>query len=252
MLRALTRPSVAWLLLVGLLVSSGILTATRGGGFGPFNKSASCTGYGYGYLNGNGYGSPLPQLSIALSRTIHPAGTPVLATGVLTQNGCILPNEIVNIQRRIVVNGVPKGTWATIATVATNADGVFRAAVYSVYDAAFQAVAAAKGVRPAATSATKILKTNIKVSAYAPSGKATTIARICGRTLPYKGGQTVTLYLYVNAIAQWVPLDQTKIGVGSIYCFAGFLPKGRNALLVSVPADTVNQRGLKFVYDYRV
>jgi hypothetical protein len=251
MQRVAFRPSVAWLLLVGLLVTSGVLTATRGG-LGAFNKAATCTGYGYGYQSGYGYATPLPQLTLGLNHVAHPAGTAVLASGNFVQNGCVLPNEVVKIQRRIVVNGVPKGNWATIATVATDANGVFRAAVYSVYDSAFQAIVDVKGVRPAATSPSRILKTNIKVSAYAPSGKATTIARICGRTLPYKGGQTVTLYRYSSALAKWVPKQQTRVGTGSIYCFGVFLPKGRNAMLVSVPADTVNQRGLKFVYDYRV
>jgi len=244
MQRVLSRPSVAWVLLVGLLVSSGILTATRG--LGPFNKAAACVGYGYGYA------TPAPALTLTLAKHSHWAGTPVSATGVFSQGGCTLADETVYIQRRVVVSGVPKGNWLTLSPSATtNAAGVFSTAVYSVYDSAFRAIVLPKGNRPLIVSNVEILKTHILMSVYAPAGKATTIARICGRVLPYKGGQTVTLYRYSSTLAKWVPRQQTRVGVGSIYCFALFLPPGRSAMLVSIPADTVNQRGIKRFYEFR-
>jgi hypothetical protein len=249
MQRVVSRPSVAWLLLVGLLVSSGILTATRG--LGAFSKSAACTGYGYGYASGYGYGSPAPGLTLALNHVSHQANTAVRAAGVLSQNGCVLPNEIVRIQRRVVVLGTPAGAWVNIATVATDGNGAYASPVYSTYDSAFRAFVLPKAGRPGVFSPTRLLNTTIGVSAYAPSGKATTIARICGRTIPYKGGQRVTLYRYNNALQVWKALQVTHIGAGSIYCFAVKLPKGLNTLSVNVPADTVNHRGLKRVYDFR-
>jgi hypothetical protein len=249
MQRVVSRPSVAWLLLVGLLVSSGILTATRG--LGPFNKSAVCTGYGYGYANGYGYSTPAPQLTLVLNHVSHQANTAVKASGVFTQNGCALPGEVVRIQRRVVVSGTPAGNWVNVATVATDGTGAYSAAVYSIYDSAFRAFVLPKAGRPGVFSPTRLLATTIAVSAYAPSGKATTIARICGRTLPYKGGQSATLYRYNNALHVWRALQVTHIGAGSIYCFAVKLPKGLNTLSVNVPADKVNHRGIKRVYDFR-
>jgi hypothetical protein len=246
MQRVVPRPSAAWLLLVALLVTSGVLTAVRG--LGAFNNAAACTGYGYGAF---GYGTPAPHLTLALSATEHNAGTPVTASGVFTQNGCVLPNETVNIQRRIVASGVPAGSWATIAVVSTDSNGVYTSPVYSIYNAAFHAVVLGHSGRPTTTSNTAVLITHIRLSAYAPSGARATIARICGRTLPYKGGQRIVLYRYNNGLAQWRPLQIKSVGAGSVYCFAVFLPTGRNAMLVSIPADTVNARGIKRFYDYR-
>jgi hypothetical protein len=244
MQRVTTRPSVTWLLLLGLLVTSGVLTATRG--LGRFDKAANCVGYGYGYA------SPATTLTLTLSKSEHNANTPVGASGALTQGGCGLKDETVLIQRRPVASGVEVGNWQTLSPRPTTGDdGLFSTVVYSVYNSVFRAVVPAKGFRPKIVSNTVFLKTHIAVSVYAPPGAHTSLARICGRTIPYKGGQRVTLYRYNNALQVWRGVQVTRVGGGSIYCFAVFLPAGRSTMAVSIPADTVNARGLRQFYEFR-
>jgi hypothetical protein len=246
MQRVIPRPSITWLLLLGLLVASGVLTATRG--LGQLDKAATCVGYGSGY----GPATPAPVLTLNLAASRHLAGTPVAASGKLTQAGCDLHDETVHIQRRVVVNGAPAGNWVTLTNQpVTGADGTFTTTVYSVYDSAFRAFVLPRGSRPGAFSSVSILNTHIRLSVYAPSGSHNTVARICGRTVPYKGGQVVILYLYNTTLNQWKALDVTSVGAGSIYCFAGFLPQGSHSMAVNIPADTVNQRGIKFFTEVR-
>jgi hypothetical protein len=235
-----------WLLLVALLVTSGALTAVRGLGNA---QNVACSGYGYGYLNGTGYSNPAPQLSIALSTDVATAITPVVVSGYLTQNGCVLPNQTVIIKRRAVVNNIPTGSYLTVTTVTTNSAGFYSATLLQKYNSVIQATAPAAGGRPVVNSRAVLLRLFARVGASAPVSSHLYKARICGRVAPNHVGAVLSLYRGVNHV--WVPKDLKRVLADNSYCFSILLPKGRTPVKIRVQTTSTNLFGQRSFYATR-
>lgn len=244
MQRTVTKPSVTWLLLVALLVTSGVLTAVRG--LGDARNVVACSGYGYGYGYSYGYANPAPQLTLTLSRDVASALSPVLASGTLTQNGCVLPNQTVVLKTRWVRNGIATGSFVTYKTVTTDANGFYAAYVAVAHNINVQASAAGANGRPAVNSPTRLLRLQSRIGASAPVSSHLNKARICGKIRQSKTGAAISLYKGVNGT--WVPVQLKRVLADSSYCFALYLPKGKTAIKIRVATTELNLFGQRSFY----
>lgn len=242
MQRSMSKPSVTWLLLVALLVTSGVLTAVRGLGDAQ-PASHTCSGYGY---PGVGYANPAPQLTLNLSRDVTYSGYPVVASGTLTQAGCALPNVQVQIKRRAVVATMPSGVYVTLTTVTTDAHGFYTYTTNQIYNSNFQASAAGAGGRPAVNSPTRVLRLFTKVAARAPVSSHLNKARICGRIAPAAVGTPIVLYRGIRGA--WVKQQAKRILSDNSYCFALYLPAGRTPIKIRMYTTDVNLFGQRSFY----
>ena len=242
MQRTIPKPSVTWLILAALLVTSGVLTAVRG--LGATDKAATCVGYGYG--TGYGYSSPAPQLTLFLSAPVQVSGRPITASGTLTQNGCALAGETVVIKRRATIANIPSGSYVTYATVTTDANGAYSLPITLIYNSVLQASSPADNGRPAVNSPARVLRLFSRVGASAPVGPHTGKARICGRIAPSHVGTPIVLYRGIRG--EWVKIQAKRILSDNSYCFADFFPEGRTPVKIRLYTTDTNLFGQRSFY----
>src|SRR3954452_17394683 len=60
----------------------------------------------------------------ATPRTVT-AGQQVLVFGSFTQGGCPISGATIRVQRKFLVNGVPTGSWVTVASAVTTSHGTY-------------------------------------------------------------------------------------------------------------------------------
>lgn len=217
------------------------------GALGNARNVATCSGYGYG--SGYGYSTPAPQLTLNLSASVAISGHPVTASGVLTQNGCVLPGVSVAITRRAVTSGVPTGLRTTLITVTTDANGAYSAPITQVYNSVLQSRASAGTDRPAVNSPARVLRLLARVGASAPVNPHTSKARICGRVAPSHVGAILTLARGINGV--WVPQDLKRVLSDNSYCFSILLPAGRTPIKIRMQTTTTNLFGQRSFYATR-
>jgi hypothetical protein len=244
MQRTVSKPSVTWLLLVALLITSGVLTAVRG--LGPSNKVVACTGYGYGYGYSYGYQTPAPQLTLTLSKSVAPALTSVTASGTLTQNGCVLAGQTVILKTRWVKNGAGVGSFVTYKTTTTDANGKYSVTAAWAHNINVQAIAPAANGRPEAISPTRVLRLQSRIGASAPVSSHLVKARICGRITQSETGAAISLYRGVAG--KWQPIQLKRVLADKSYCFAVQLPKGKTAIKIRVATTQYNLFGERAFY----
>lgn len=235
MQRTVSKPSLTWLLLVALLVTSGVLTAVRG--LGDARNVAACSGYGYGY--GYGYDAPAPVLTLALSQRVAIARSRIEATGVLTQNGCTLSNVTVEIRRRAVVQGYGSGVWTTLNTGTTDSSGMYNIPFIRSHNSSIQAFAIGAAGRPTVASGKVLLRLTHNISVGATDGSHIYKARICGRVKPGAPFARAKLYRKLNGV--YHIQAYARVGTDNTYCFGAIpLPKGPSYVKVWVATTRVN------------
>jgi hypothetical protein len=248
MQRSMSKPSVTWLLLVALLVTSGVLTAVRGLGDAQ-NVTHTCSGYGYGYLAQTGYANPAPQLTLNLSADVTVSQYPVVVSGTLTQNGCALAGQSVQIKRRAVVATVPSGSFVTLTTVTTDAHGFYSYTTTQTYNSQFQATVVGTQGRPTVNSPTRVLRLFSRVGARAPVSSHLYKARICGVTAPIHVGTPIVLYRGIRG--EWVKQQAKRVLSDRSYCFALYLPQGKTPIKIRMYTTDTNLFGQRSFYATR-
>ena len=166
---------------VAAIATSAVLLPALPGGAAP--STGSCNPYPP---------SAGETLTIDASPRTVTAGQQVLVFGSFTQGGCPISGATIRIQRRYLVNGVPQGSWVTIASATTTSHGTYGTTTHPLRNERLRAHFAATGGFATANSNTVdvFARTRITESVSKLSGCRLAIS---GGTTPHKVGRTVKI-----------------------------------------------------------
>ena len=181
------RPAFAWWALAALVAAAAIVTAVDRA---PATRAAAaCAGYGYGY----GYGPSQATLTLAMTPRRIKAGRSTTASGALTgANGCTFAGDTVEVQSRAVVDGVPTGSFKTVATRTTDANGQYSATFRLFHNRQFRAMTAATQDHTAATSNTAAVRVSTAIGLSVDRHRKCRV-EFSGGTRPSKAHHNVSI-----------------------------------------------------------
>lgn len=169
------------LISVGVLAASAVVLPALPGQATP--STGSCDG---------SYPPHPPSLSLDVTPRTVTAGQSVTAFGELRQNQCPIKGGTIRIQRKRLVSGTPTGSWATVKTVTTRANGLYSGAFAPLHNELVRARFIGGGGFPAVNSGSVTVKVRTKITEAAAKGSACKIT-LTGVTKPTKARHTVTI-----------------------------------------------------------
>lgn len=185
--------------------------------------------------------NPGQSLTIdATPRTVT-AGQQVFAFGAFTKGGCPVHGATIVLQRRYLVNGVPSGSWANIASTTTTSHGTYAAVTHPIRNEQLRAhFSASNGFASANSNSVNVYaKTRITEAVAKLSSCRLTIS---GATTPHKAFRTVKIQNKTSTGQHTVA--QPKTNSKGRYSITKSFTCGRTLHLSAyIGGDSINRAG---------
>jgi len=133
-----------------------------------------------------------PVLALTVSPTTVVAGHGEVVFGQFSHNNCGIGHAAIAVQRRLIVDGSPSGSWTTIRHVTTSSKGIFVIARSSIHQEELRAVFTKAGAFPTTTSAAIPVSVLEHITAHV-STVAPCRVHISGSTYPAKAHRRVLI-----------------------------------------------------------